>query len=189
MKKHILIALIISLSIIGVQQIQSFSSSQTQAAQTQVKTDEFVDNLLKASKSVNQALAEMQSGKFDAAYKTYDESIKYFDLAEKKLIATPNYKDRANLLNKTRASKATVYALKGKLEIEFYKQNAKGIVNLKKALELHPEKSAETLLTYATLAIQQGHNKIGEIYVNQVLSAKNIPAKYVSLAKDLKSRI
>ena len=187
MKKHLLLALILILAIAGIQQTPSVSSTYVYAAQAQ--TDEDMANLLKGSQYANQALKEMQQGKFNEAYKTFDEAFKYLDLFEKKLVATPNYPDRANLLNKTRMSKATIYALKGKLEIEYYKQNTKGIANLKKALELHPQKSAETLLAYANLAIQQGYPSVAKIYVDQVLSAKNIPAKYISIANSLKAKL
>lgn len=187
MKKHLLLALILILAIAGIQQTPNVSSTYVYAAQAQ--TDEDMANLLKGSQYANQALKEMQQGKFNEAYKTFDEAFKYLDLFEKKLVATPNYPDRANLLNKTRMSKSTIYALKGKLEIEYYRQNTNGIANLKKALELHPQKSAETLLAYANLAIQQGYPSVAKIYVDQVLSAKNIPAKYISIANSLKAKL
>lgn len=189
MKKTILIAFLLIFSILGIQQIESPNAFSVHAAQNLSGADAFEVNVLEASKYVNQAAAEMQQGKFAQAYTTFDKAFKYFDLAEKKLVATPNYKDRDNLLYKIRRSKATIYALKGKLEIEYYMQIAKGVVNLKKALELHPEKSAETLLVYANVALQHGHSNIAEIYIDQVLAANNVPANYVEMAKSLKARI
>ena len=161
------------------------NDSSVQAAQT----DTITENLIQSSKYTNKALDEMNQRKFAEAYETYGDVLKYLDLVEKELAAKPNYTDREVLLDKTIRAKATVYALKGKLEIEFYGQISKGVTNFKKALELHPEKSAETLLVYTNIAIQQKQFNIAEIYVDQIIAAQNVPDKYLSIAKNLKAKI
>ena len=185
MKKKILTILIILFAIAGIVNFVYENCTPVQAAQT----DNVTENLRKSFEYSNQALDEINQKKVPEAYKTLDEVFKYLALVEKELAAKPNYNDREVLLDKTVRAKATVYALKGKLEIEFYRQNSKGIANLQKALELDTEKAAETLLTYASVAILQSQFSIAEIYVDQILAAQNVPDKYLTMAKRLKEEL
>lgn len=190
MKKISLVLFVMLFSMFGIKQIESpMACSAFAAPNSSVTADVFETNILTASKYVNQASSEMHQGNFPQAYTTLDEAFKYLDFAEKNLIANHDYKDRDNLLFKIKRSKATIYALKGKLEIESFSQINQGIANLKRALELEPDKGAETLLVYANVSLSNGHPYIASIYINQILESKNISKNYIEIAKNLKTRL
>ena len=120
-----------------------------------------------------------------------DLALKHLENAEKNMdhLNAEFYEQKLDLISGINDVKVILYYEKGKIDIEFYNDIDTGISNLRNALNVNPNYSAELMLAGAKSSINRGEYKFAAIYLSEIVNCSEVAAMFRREAQQYQSKI